>query len=79
MSGPASRTVLAMGCGIDLHPGAFSPGDCVRTNFAQVLLLIVAVGDKHFELYVDRSEARYLSDWISGAGEDPITRDSGFR
>ena len=79
LSGPATRTVLAMGCGIDLHPGAFSPGECVRTNFAQVLLLIVAVGDKHFELYVDRSQACYLSDWISCAGEDPITRDSSFR
>lgn len=79
LSGPASRTVLAMGCGIDLHPGAFSPGECVRTNFAQVLLLIVATGDQHFELYVDRSQAGYLSDWISAAGEDPLTRDSSFR
>ena len=75
IQGPAARTVLAMGCGIDMHPGAFTTGQCVRTHFANVLLLIVAIEGGRFELYADRSHARYLNDWIANAGEDPMTRD----
>ena len=76
LSGPAARTVLAMGCGIDMHPSAFMAGQCIRTHFANVMLLIVAVADDRFDLYVDRSHARYLSDWFANAGDDPITHDS---
>ena len=76
LRGPAARTVLAMGCGIDLHPSAFITGQCVRTHFANVLLFIVAVADNHFDLYVDRSHAGYLDGWLANAGEDPMTRDS---
>ncbi len=73
LTGPAGRKLLAMGCGIDLHPGAFMTGQCARTNFANVPLLIVAIEDNHFDLYADRSHARYLVDWIATAGEDPVT------
>lgn len=76
LEGPAARTVLAMGCGIDMHPGAFMPGQCVRSRFANVLLLIVAVEDNHFDLYLDRSHALYLADWLAQSGEDPLTRGS---
>ena len=78
LSGPAARTILAMGCGIDMHPGEFTTGQCTRTHFANVVLFIVAVEDNTFDLYVDRSFARYLNDWIVEAGEDPITRDSKY-
>jgi sarcosine oxidase subunit gamma len=73
LSGPAARKVLAMGCGIDMHPRAFMIGQCVRTQFALVPLLIVAVDDNHFELYADRTYTRYLLDWFTDAGEDPMT------
>jgi sarcosine oxidase subunit gamma len=79
LSGPATRTVLAMGCGIDMHASAFKTGQCIRTHFANVLLLIVAVEDNYFDLYVDRSHARYLSDWLVNSGKDPITRDPKYR
>jgi sarcosine oxidase subunit gamma len=75
LKGPAARTILAMGCGIDMYESAFMAGQCVRTKFANVQLLIVAVEDHLFDLYLDRSHARYLSNWIASAGEDPITRD----
>lgn len=74
LSGPAARTILAMGCGIDMHAGAFMTGYCARTHFANVQLLIVAIDDNSFNLYVDRSHARYLNDWLVSAGDDPITR-----
>ena len=67
-----------MGCGIDMHPNAFMTGQCVRTHFANVALLIVAVEDDYFNLYVDRSLARYLRDWLSKAGEDPITQNGTY-
>ena len=76
LTGPAARTILAMGCGIDMHNSAFTAGQCVRTHFANVLLFIVAVEENQFDLYVDRSHARYLNDWILDAGVDPITRAS---
>ena len=78
LRGPAARTVLSMGCGIDMHPSAFMTGQCVRTHFANVLLLIVAVGDNDFDLYLDRSHARYLNDWIVNSGEDPITQTRNY-
>ena len=74
LTGPASRTVLAMGCGIDLHECAFTTGHCTRTHFANVLLFIVCVEGDAFDLYVDRSHARYLNDWLVACGEDPMTR-----
>ena len=79
LCGPAVRTVLAMGCGIDMHPSAFKTGQCVRTHFANLLLLIVAVEDNRFDLFVDRSQARYLRDWLANSGEDPLTRESELK
>ena len=78
LSGPATRTVLAMGCGLDIHTSAFMTGHCTRTHFANVLLFIVAVEDNNFNLYLDRSHAHYLSDWLVNAGEDPITHDPKY-
>jgi sarcosine oxidase subunit gamma len=76
LEGPAARLILAMGCGIDMHPAAFKTGQCKRTNFASVLLFIVAVEDHHFDLYIDRSHANYLSEWLLNSAEDPMTHDS---
>ncbi len=75
LSGPAARTILAMGCGVDMHKSEFRTGQCVRTHFANVALFIVAVENDHFNLYLDRSFARYLRDWLISAGEDPITHE----
>jgi len=73
LSGRSSRTLLAMGCGIDMHPGSFSAGQCIRTRFAQVPVFMVATGNLEFDLYVDRSYAHYLHEWLTATGEDPIT------
>lgn len=73
LGGPAARTVLAMGCGIDMHPDSFTKGQCVRTRLAQVAVFIVATGDFDFDLYIDQGYAHYLEEWLSAAGEDPIT------
>ncbi len=79
LRGPAARTILAMGCGIDMHISAFNKGQCTQTNFANVQLFIVVVEGDSFDLYLDRSHARYLSNWLHDSGEDPITRASKFQ
>jgi len=76
LSGKAARIILGMGCGIDMHVSAFTKGQCIHTHFANVLLFIVVTDDNDFNLYVDRSHARYLRDWFGRSGEDPVTRAS---
>jgi sarcosine oxidase subunit gamma len=76
LAGSAARLLLSMGCGIDMHPGTFRPGECVRTRFANVPLFIVAVEEMRFDLYVDRSYAAYFRDWINTSGDDPMTRET---
>ncbi len=76
LKGTTARKILAMGCGIDMHDSTFKKGECIRTHFANVALFMIAVDDNEFDLYVDRSFAQYLHDWIVNAGEDPVTRES---
>lgn len=78
LKGPSARTLLAMGCGLDMHSNAFQSGHCTRTYFAGVLLIIAAVEEDVFNLYVDRSLAQYLCDWIASAGYDPLTHNLNF-
>ena len=72
VEGAGARTLLAMGSGVDLHPARFTAGQCVRTRLARLAVVIVACQDERFELYVDRSVAAYLTDWLSHAGRDPL-------
>ena len=63
--GPGARELLAMGSGVDLRPASFVSGDCCRTRFAQIPVIIVALGDDEFELYCDRTFTAYVSDWLA--------------
>jgi sarcosine oxidase subunit gamma len=58
LSGPASRSVLAKLCRIDLHPRALPPGRIAQTPLGQVAALIHLVDDTpSFDLYLPRSLA----------------------
>lgn len=76
LSGRGARTILSMGCGLDLDSSAFSYGHCARTRFACVPLVITAAGEDQFDLYVDRSYSHYLQQWIENAARDPLTQVS---
>lgn len=76
LSGHGARTILSMGCGLDLDSAAFTYGRCARTRFACVPLVIVATGEDQFDLYVDRSYSHYLQQWIANAARDPLTQAS---
>lgn len=68
LQGAAAREVLAVSCGVDVHPARFPPGRCVRTRFTQIAAVIVHRDDGDgYELLVARSHADYLHDWLEDA------------
>jgi heterotetrameric sarcosine oxidase gamma subunit len=67
LGGGAAREILAKGCGLDLHPERFPPGDSTRTRLAKIAVHVACRESNRFELYVARSYAVYLSDWLRDA------------
>ena len=68
--GPATRDVLSKGCGLDFHPRSFLPGQCARTRFAQIPVLIECIDESsRFELSVAQSYSAYLHSWLKDAAE----------
>jgi sarcosine oxidase subunit gamma len=66
VQGLAARDLLSKGCGLDMHPRAFSPGQCARTRFAQIGVIVDCL-TTGFELHVGRSYAPYLQSWLQDA------------
>lgn len=64
--GASAREILSKGCGLDFHPKSFGRGQCARTRFAQIPVVIDCLGDV-FELYVGRSYSRYMESWLRDA------------
>lgn len=68
LAGPESRTILSSGCGLNFQSDSFAMGQCARTRFADVPLLIHRLeADEGFVLYLDRSYARHLWAWLIAA------------
>lgn len=65
ISGRSARQLLATGTGIDLRPVRFPTGSCCRTRLAHIAAVIAAESTDQFDLYVDRSHATYLTDWLA--------------
>jgi sarcosine oxidase subunit gamma len=64
----STRDLLSKGCGLDLHPRLFGVGQCARTRFAQIPLLLSCLDNpRRFELYATRSYKQYLRDWLLDA------------
>jgi sarcosine oxidase subunit gamma len=76
IAGPRARTLLQKGCGIDLHPREFGPGQCAQTVFAKLPVIIDQLGLNQFwaapvyRLFVRRSAARWLAEWLIDAAEE---------
>jgi sarcosine oxidase subunit gamma len=70
IGGSAARDLLAAGCGLDLHPRAFGPGQCAQTLFARVPVILDQLdAAPHYRMLVRRSSARWLCDWLIDAAE----------
>lgn len=71
IAGARARALLEKGCGIDLHPRAFGPGQCAQTLFAKVPVIIDQLtAAPSYRLLVRRSYARWLCEWLIDAAEE---------
>jgi len=70
IAGRHARALLEAGCGLDLHPRAFGPGQCAQTLLDRVPVILDQFGDApHYRLLVRRSYAQWLVDWLIDAAE----------
>jgi sarcosine oxidase subunit gamma len=71
VSGDSSLHMLRKGCGLDLHPRAFKPGNCAQTLVAKAAVLLHYVDQTpSLNLIVRRSFAEYLALWIKDAAAE---------
>lgn len=71
VAGPRARTLLEKGCGLDLHPRVFGPGQCAQTVFARLPVIIDQLGAAPlYRLLVRRSAARWLAEWLIDAARE---------
>ena len=71
ITGPRGRALLEKGCGLDLHPRAFAPGQCAQTVFAKLPVIIDQLSAAPaYRLLVRRSAARWLTEWLIDAAEE---------
>jgi heterotetrameric sarcosine oxidase gamma subunit len=67
IAGPTARDVLAKGIPLDLHPNAFSVGQSAQTGMHHTGVFLERVADDGYEIYVPRSYAAWLWEWLIDA------------
>jgi len=67
LSGPRARDVLAKGCPLDLHPRVFSEGRVAQSLVGPVDVILHQTAPDAYDLYVRRSFAPYLWQWLEDA------------
>jgi sarcosine oxidase subunit gamma len=71
IAGPQARTLLEKGCGLDLHPRAFVPGQCAQTLFARLPVIIDQTSAAPvYRVFVRRSAAAWLAEWLIDAAQE---------
>ena len=70
LSGRHARDVLAKGCGLDLHPRNFAPGQCAQSVLAKVKIALHQLDDASYHIVVERSVAEYLWLWLADAAHE---------
>lgn len=71
IEGPRAAEVLARGTGLDLTEGVFSEGRVTNTRLAQLAVMISRPsGVNGFTLWVDRSAAAWLWQWLLDAAAE---------
>jgi sarcosine oxidase, subunit gamma len=59
-SGARIRDLLNKSCSLDLRPSRFPPGQCARTLFMRVSMIVLARADDEFELLFPTSYALWV-------------------
>jgi|HubBroStandDraft_6_1064221.scaffolds.fasta_scaffold214626_2 sarcosine oxidase subunit gamma len=69
-AGESIGDVLAKGTSIDLRPASFPPGACALTALGKINALLHAVAPAVVDVYVPRSYAHTLIEWLQHAVRD---------
>lgn len=64
LEGQGARDLLQKGLDLDLHPSAFPAGAMAQTGLAGIALMVHAPSAERFELFVARSFAAGLAEWL---------------
>lgn len=67
LDGAPARNVLAKGIPLDFHPSAFMPGMFAMTGLHHTPVLVHCLADTRFELYVMRTFALDVWEWLRDA------------
>ncbi|MEX0808617.1 MAG: sarcosine oxidase subunit gamma family protein [Dongiaceae bacterium] len=71
LAGRSARDLINCGCGLDLHPDRFGPGQCAQTGLARANVIIEQIdSEPRFDLHVAISYADYLWQWLERAGAE---------
>jgi sarcosine oxidase subunit gamma len=70
VEGPRARDLLARGCSLDLHPRVFADGAVARSLLAKAPVILHRRDKDSFDLYVGRSFAEYLWQWLAVSASD---------
>jgi heterotetrameric sarcosine oxidase gamma subunit len=71
--GEGARDLLAKGTSIDLRPTHFAPSACALTALGKIGALLHAVGPATIDVYVARSYAQALVEWLEHAAPEVPT------
>jgi heterotetrameric sarcosine oxidase gamma subunit len=64
VAGPLAIELLLRDCGLDLEGGAVPPGGCATGALAQLTVTLHRPSAESWRLFVDRSAARHLWEWL---------------
>ncbi len=70
LSGVNVRDILAKGCPLDLHPAAFSSGQCAQSLLGHLNVLLDCIAEDVFEVTVTRSYGADLFEWLREAAAE---------
>ncbi|MFQ5971565.1 MAG: sarcosine oxidase subunit gamma [Alphaproteobacteria bacterium] len=71
ISGARADELIAKGCPLDLDPARFPPGQCAQSVMSGVNVLLHKLDDRpSYDLYVMRSHAQHLWEWLLAAGAE---------
>ena len=73
LDGERATALIKLSCAIDLHESTFESGQYKLTRFARLpVILHRSLVASTFRIIVNRSEARYLWDWLVDAKKRPV-------
>ena len=67
IEGAAAREVLSRGIALDLHPEVFRPETYALTELQHTPVVLHRVGQHRYELYVLRTYAAWVWEWLTDA------------